>query len=216
MVEIPLVLKLKKQMHKDVARAQDIIVKELYNVFDKAVLHGGTAIWRCYDGNRFSEDVDVYIPRDEKRINTFFKILKEKGFIIKKKKIGEKSLYSSLELNRIIVRFEALFKRPTPKGFLKEYKMIDGNLITVYTLTSEEIVKEKVNAYIKRQKIRDLYDIFFLLRNVKDKKLVSKELKKLITLFKKPIDEEELKVLIIEGLIPDTERILEYIKREAV
>ncbi|MBM3309818.1 MAG: hypothetical protein FJY77_06125, partial [Candidatus Altiarchaeales archaeon] len=56
MTNIPLALRLKKQAHKKVAEAQDIIVRELYNVFDNAVLHGGTAIWRCYQGNRFSED----------------------------------------------------------------------------------------------------------------------------------------------------------------
>ena len=210
-MEIPLILKLKKQAHKDIARAQYIITKELYNIFDKAVLHGGTAIWRCYDGNRFSEDIDSYIPRDKKKIDFFFNKLNEKGFIIKKKKIGEKSLFSKMELNRTIVRFEALFKKHA--GSLKEYKTADGNLITVYALTPEEIVKEKVNAYLKRQKIRDLYDIFFLLRSIKDKRTISKELKKLISQFKKPVDEKELKVLIIEGLIPDQEKMLEYIKR---
>lgn len=65
MANIPLTLRLKKQAHKKVAEAQDLIVKELYSVFDGAVLHGGTAIWRCYGGNRFSEDVDAYLPRDD-------------------------------------------------------------------------------------------------------------------------------------------------------
>ncbi len=212
MVEIPLILKLKKQSHKEIAGAQDIVVKELYKVFDKAVLHGGTVIWRCYDGNRFSEDIDVYIPRDEKRINHFFKSLEEKGFVVKKKKIGENSLFSNLELNRTIVRFEALFKS-FKRGSLREYKTSDGNLITIYTLTPEELAKEKINAYLKRQKIRDLYDVFFLLRYISDKKAISIELKNLIREFKKPVDEKELKVLIIEGIVPSTEKILEYIKR---
>ncbi|MBW2966472.1 nucleotidyl transferase AbiEii/AbiGii toxin family protein [Candidatus Woesearchaeota archaeon] len=213
MTEIPLILRLKKQMHKDVARAQDIIIKELYNMFDKAVLHGGTAIWRCYNGNRFSEDVDVYIQKDEKRINALFENLKKQGFIIKKKKIGEKSLFSRLELNRTFVRFEILFKKPIPKGSLKEYEKTDGNFITVYTLTPEELIKEKIEAYLKRLKIRDIYDVFFLLRYVKDKGKVSKELKKLTKEFKKPIDEKELMILIIEGLVPDINKILDYIKR---
>lgn len=213
MVKIPLILKLKKQMHKDVAIAQDIIVKELFNVFDDAVLHGGTAIWRCYNGNRFSEDVDVYIPKDKKRIDIFFENLKKKGFIINKKKITENSLFSRLELNRTVVRFEALFKTPTPKGSLSEYESSDGNLITIYTLTPEGLIKEKIEAYLKRLRIRDLYDVFFLLRYVKDRRDVLKEIKKLIKDFKKPIDEKELKVLIVEGLAPDVEKMLDYIKR---
>jgi predicted nucleotidyltransferase component of viral defense system len=213
MVKIPLFLKLKKQAHKNIASAQDLIVIGLYKIFDKAILHGGTSIWRCYAGNRFSEDIDVYIPRDEKRINIFFDNLKKEGFVVHKKKVGKNSLYSNLEFNRTFVRFEALFKKSLPIGSLSEYEKIDGNLITVYTLLPEELIMEKVSAYLKRHKVRDIYDIFFLLRYVEDKKKISKELKKLIKQFKKPVDAEELKVLVIEGLVPGVEEILDYIKR---
>lgn len=61
--KIPLNLKLKRKIQKDIAYAQDIIIEELYTFFSTAVLHGGTAIWRCYNGNRFSEDIDFYIPQ---------------------------------------------------------------------------------------------------------------------------------------------------------
>lgn len=208
---IPLILKLKKVIHKEVAKAQDLIVEELYKIFDKAVLHGGTAIWRCYKGNRFSEDIDVYLPKDTKNINILFKNLEKKGFIIEKKKISENSLFSKLILNRTLVRFEAIFKRQ--EGVLKEYETAEGNLITVYTLLPEEIIKEKTDAYLKRFKIRDLYDIFFLLRHVKDKDKVMVNLKTLIRKFKKPIDEKELKVLIIEGIIPNVGDMKSYIGR---
>ncbi len=212
MAEIPLVLRLKKQMHRDIAKAQDIVVRELYSFFEKAVFHGGTAIWRCYSGNRFSEDVNFYIPKDESAIQEFFESLKKKGFVVKKKKISENCLFSSLELNRTFVRFEALFKQPLPKGSLKEYEAADGNFITVYTLTPEEIIKEKVSAYLNRRKIRDLYDIFFLLRHIKDKRCVSEELNKLIRNFKEPLDEKDLKLLIIEGIAPTAGQIMEYVK----
>ena len=58
--KIPLALRIKKAQHKEIAEAQDIVVEELYRIFSKAVFHGGTSIWRCYNGNRFSEDIDVY------------------------------------------------------------------------------------------------------------------------------------------------------------
>lgn len=213
MVKIPLTLKLKKKMHADIAGAQDMIVKELNNSFDKAVLHGGTAIWRCYEGNRFSEDVDAYIPRDEKRIDGFFDSLNKKGFSIDKKKIGKISLFSKLELNRTIIRFEALFKKPLQGEILKEYETADGNMITVYTLTAEELIKEKIGAYLKRRKIRDIYDIFFLLRHVKNREVIYADLRRLTKYAERPIDEPELRVLIIEGLVPSYEKIIDYIKR---
>lgn len=207
---IPLILKLKKSSQKEIAKAQDLIVEEIYKVFDKAIIHGGTTIWRCYNGNRFSEDIDAYIPKEISKIDTLFESLGKKGFRILKKKVGKNSIYSNLELNRTIVRFEAIFK--TINGVLKEYQTSEGNLITVYTLTPEELIKEKVNAYIKRFKIRDLYDIFFLLRYVKNKDSIKKELNLLISNFKQPADKKELKVLIIEGLTPDVDKMLQYIK----
>ena len=205
---IPLLLRLRKMQHKDIARAQDIIIEELYKIIDNAVLHGGTAIWRCYQGNRFSEDIDMYLPDNEK-INIFFENLEKRGFIIEKKKITENSLYSNLKFERVYVRFEALFKKV--KSVLRDYETIDGNFITVSTLTQEELIKEKINAYLNRKKIRDLYDIFFLLRYVQ--KIA--ELKKLIKEFKNPIDEKELKIIIFEGIVPDSKKMIEYIKYKA-
>ena len=207
---IPLILKLKKSSQKEIAKAQDLIIEEVYKIFDKAVIHGGTSIWIWYTGNRFSEDIDMYIPKEISKINDLFENLEKKGFRIIKKKVGKNSIYSNLELNRTIVRFEAIFK--TINGVLKEYQTSEGNLITVYTLTPEELIKEKINAYIKRYKIRDLYDVFFLLRYVKNKDSIKRELNHLINNFKQPVDKKELKVLVIEGLTPEVDKMLQYIK----
>jgi len=212
MPEIPLVLKLRRKNHKKIAEAQDIVVKELYWVFNNAVLHGGTALWRCYGGNRFSEDVDIYIPEDTKKINLLFENFKKAGFEIEKKKIGKNSIYSSLVFNETRVRLEALFKKI--KGSLKEYLTSNGNFIACYTLTPEELLIEKVDTYLKRLKIRDLYDIFFLLRHVKINDNIKKSLENLIKNFKKPVDEPDLQIIIIEGIVPSVESMLNRIKQE--
>ena len=207
---IPLILRLKKSAHKDIALAQDLIVGALYEAFNDAVLHGGTSIWRCYKGNRFSEDVDVYIPKNIAKVDDLFNTLLKRGFNIKKKKVAKNSIFSTLYFERTIVRFEAIFKKV--EGSLKEYETIDGNFITVYTLEPGELVAEKTDAYIRRLKIRDIYDIFFLLRYVKSNKEVKAKIKKLISNFKKPIDEGDLKVLIFEGLVPSSEKMINYIR----
>ncbi len=208
---MPLILRLKKATHKEIAKAQDIIVETMYEVFNDAVIHGGIAIWRCYNGNRFSEDIDVYLPRDIDRINKLFELFEKKGFQINKKKIGENSIYSSLSTNRVIVRFEALFKKV--KGSLKEYEKAEGNFITAYTLTPEELIEEKINTYLKRLKVRDLYDIFYLLRYT-NKDILSIKLQKFLKEFKKPIDEKELKLLILEGIVPSIDEMISYIRRK--
>ncbi len=207
---IPLILRLKKASQRETAKAQDMIVKTLFEIFDYAVMHGGTAIWRCYQGNRFSEDVDVYINKDIKKLNLFLKELEKKGFQTKKKKVSENSVYFSFEFNRTAIKFDAIFKKIP--WILKEYETVDGNFATIYTLTPEEFLKEKVSAYLSRLRIRDLYDIFFLLRHIKNIVLVKKELEKLIKEYKEPIDEENLKIIILDWLTPNKEKMMEYIK----
>ena len=130
---IPLILRLKKAAHKEMAKLQDILVNTLYEVFNDAVIHGGTSIWRCYNGNRFSEDIDVYISRDLKKVSLLFERLQKKGLIIEKKKISERSIFSVIRHDRIVVRFEAIFKKVN--GILKEYETAESNFITIYTLT---------------------------------------------------------------------------------
>jgi len=208
---IPLGLRIKRKMHKEIAFLQDIIVEKLYEIFPKAVIHGGTAIWRCYDGNRFSEDVDVYLERKIIELNLLFENLQNEGFKIIKKRIKENSLFSVLRFNDVEVRLEGIFKKV--QGIPKEYETVEGTLITVYTLLPETLIKEKIKAYLKRRKIRDLYDIFFLLRFVVEKEKIKRELEALITSFKKPSDEEELRTLILYGIAPSSKEIIEYLRR---
>ncbi|MBU2639783.1 MAG: nucleotidyl transferase AbiEii/AbiGii toxin family protein [Nanoarchaeota archaeon] len=210
----PINLKLKRRAHKDIAYAQDLIVEGLYDYLPEAVIHGGTVIWRCYQGNRFSEDIDVYIKKDKIKINKFFEHLEKKGFEIKKKRIKENSLYSVLKFNNTLVRFEALFKN-IKNPILKEYENSEGMQINIFTLTPEDLIKEKINTYKKRKKIRDLYDIFFLLRHIKESKLINKDLKNFMKNFTPPEDEENLKAIIISGLIPTIKNMLDYIRRWA-
>ncbi|MFH1246948.1 MAG: nucleotidyl transferase AbiEii/AbiGii toxin family protein, partial [Candidatus Micrarchaeota archaeon] len=63
-MNFPLANKLKKRLHLETATLQDEVVDLIYSI-SSPVLHGGTAIWRCYAGNRFSEDLDFYMPRDK-------------------------------------------------------------------------------------------------------------------------------------------------------
>ena len=212
MEKIPITLKLKRKVQKQIAYAQDVLVEELYKFFPNAIIHGGTAIWRCYNGNRFSEDIDAYLERDEKRANNFFNSLEKKGFIIKKRRIKQNSIYSELVFDNTSIRFEATFQ--TKKAVLMRYETSEGFYINVYTLSAEELIKEKVETYLKRRKIRDLYDIFFLL-SYAERSMVERELKNLIKNFQKPVDEENLVVVVISGAVPNSTQLLEAIQKWA-
>ncbi len=211
MVKIPIILKLKKESQRNLANVQDIIVGELYRFFPKAIIHGGTGIWRCYDGNRFSEDVDVYINRNTDQINELFKSLEQRGFKIIKKRIKENSIYSELEFNKVATRFEATFQDKKP--FSRKYETSESFFINVYTLSPEDLIIEKIETYLKRLKIRDLYDIYFLLNHIKDRELIENHLKKLVQNFEKPKDENNLANIIIIGAVPSSNELLTEIKK---
>ena len=204
-MKIPLAVKLRKQAHRDIALAQDSIMEEVYGYFPGSVFHGGTAIWRCYQGNRFSEDLDFYLPGKEKA-DAFFQALERKGFRILKKRVKENSLYSLLAFNRTEVRFEGIFGKKC-KGILKEYEMADGNLFTITTLAAEDLLNEKIADFLARKKVRDLYDIFFLLRHAQGN-IPGKldEVQKAIV-----EDAAVLPILILSGPIPSVEQMKEYI-----
>lgn len=208
---IPLNQRLKRRQHIEIARLQDIVVEVLYRVMPDTVLHGGTSIWRCYSGSRFSEDIDVYLERNIEKIDALFGEFAAAGFAVIKKRVKENSLYSTLVFNGTEIRLEAVFKKV--RGIVKEYETYEGILINVYTLLPEELIIEKVDAYLKRRKIRDLYDIFFLLRHVKEIQKIKPKLKELFAKFKEPEDEKELAVLVLYGVAPKREEMLEYIRR---
>jgi len=210
---IPINLRLKKKAEREIAYAQDVIVGELYKFFPDAVIHGGTGIWRCYQGNRFSEDVDVYIPKDLSRIEDFFKSLEAKGFKIIKKRIKENSIYSELEFNNAATRFEATFQ--SKKAISKKYETSESFFINVSTLSPEDLIIEKVETYLKRRKIRDLYDICSLLNYVENRNLIKNYLKKLIENYEKPKDEENLANILILGAVPSSNELLVEIRRWA-
>jgi len=211
MNKIPLQVKLKRETHRRIASAQDLIVQEVYAVFERAVLHGGTAIWRCYNGKRFSEDLDFYLPKDTEKIEDVFRRLQKVGFRIIKKKIGENSIYSELELERTAVRFEATFQKIP--GVLCDYELSNGNFMPIYSLTKEQFLEEKVQTYLKRYKVRDLWDIFFLLQGIENPCAIL-GLQQLITHYTKPVDEPDLKVIILEGIVPTAEEMKGYITRK--
>ena len=212
MKRIPLYQRIRRERHRKVARLQDAIVEAMYEVFPRGVLHGGTAIWRCYSGNRFSEDVDVCIERNVEKIDRLFVDLKRAGFEVVKRRTTKNSLYSVLSSGGTEVRFEASFRRV--EGTLREYETYEGILLNVFTPPPGRIIREKVSAYLKRRKIRDLYDIFFMLRHVEGAEKPKSELARLLREFKEPVDEEELRALVLFGAIPTKKDIIEYLRRQ--
>ena len=216
MVELPLSKKIRRKKHIDIALAQDDLVRALYYYFPKAIIHGGTAIWRCFSGNRFSEDIDVYLSKkDISKLEAFKKALVEFGFETKKFKKTNNAFFFTLKHdNGAVVKFEGVIKEiknPVTEG----YELIDGNFMVVKTLSLEDFLSEKIDAYLNRYKVRDLYDVFFLLQKVSPQKSLKKKIKNFLDRYREPIDKKNLPSLIIVGTVPRVDDMLKTIQRWA-
>ena len=105
-MKIPLQNRLKRQLHRDIAALQDIVVENVYSLEENAVLHGETAIWRCFDGNRFSEDLDFYMNPGKSFREKLGTQLERLGLKVSKYRQTSNAVYSRIEGMDTVVSLE--------------------------------------------------------------------------------------------------------------
>ena len=103
-------MEIKDPAQLEKAKLEDVITELLYRKYDSIVFHGGTSIWRCYSGNRFSMDLDFYLKAvtNKERMLHYAELvdfLKDSGFRIK-----EKGYDNSTETMHILVESNAKMK----------------------------------------------------------------------------------------------------------
>jgi hypothetical protein len=216
MERIPLHDRLRKRGHRKVALAQDLLVSAAYDAFPAMVLHGGTAIWRCFGGSRFSEDVDAYLqpPVEGEALRELRDVLVAKGFVVLKLKRSRNAVYARTSYADAEVRFEALVREPGA-SVVRTFEMVDGSRMAVNTLSAEALLAEKARAYVNRRKVRDLFDVFFLIGLAPRVPEAESSVGELIDGFVPPVDEGALKALVISGAVPTTEGMMEAIRKWA-
>ena len=211
-MRIPLENKLKKRLHVEIGRLQDEVIDIVYSLEEKAVLHGGTALWRCYSGNRFSEDLDFYLNADKKFEIEFKQKLESRGLQLLKYKKTANAVYSKISNGIVEVRFEAVLRKI--KGFeVREYERIDGTFSNVFTLSAEKLLLEKLEAFKNRKLIRDLYDVFMLSSFVSENKNITSKVKDFLNKVPEPADEKNLKTIIFSGAVPSFDQMVNSLKR---
>ncbi len=206
---------LKNAAQRALARLQDAIIESLMEVEPAVVLHGGTAIWRCYGGNRFSEDIDVYATdaQVDAICSRLTWPLRARGATL------EYSAHSTRLLKvsngEVRSRLEAMEPPHKMKPVQKEYAMVDGSKIFVNTLSVEDFISEKANTYSKRRYARDLYDLYQLTAAQKPSGRSRRLLSSFIKDVKTPVDGEKLRDLVYIGIAPSFDTMVTYIN-EAV
>ena len=210
-MDLPLIRKLRKKEYIDKGVLQDILMSIIYNIEPKAVLHGGTCLWRCFKGNRFSDDLDFYFIPQKDFKTKFESELKTRGLTLTKYKTTKNTMFSKITDGGTEVKLEASFQKK--QGTLTKYELIDGSFMDILSLTPKECFFEKLDTYRNRRLIRDIYDPYFLSNiltfNQDEKNKIKKFLKKL----EEPLDTDNLSTIILVGLTPTFKDIILKLKR---
>jgi len=210
MYKLPPLAKILKGRILKIAEFQDLIVIELCKRFD-FILRGGTAIWRIYGGKRFSYDIDIYY-NNPKEIADYFST--SKTFKILKSKLTSSKIYLKFG-NEVVTELEVSPFSYDIKIVEADFWLVEGGSIIVKTLAPENLLKEKVGAFVSRRKSRDLYDIYYLL-DFCEKEKIRPFLKELLPLLKnEPKDFNMLSELIILGNSPSFRTIVEKVSKYA-
>ena len=127
---------------------------------DSFVLKGGTALAQCYQLNRFSEDIDLDAEKENiiHHIQNFCK-LNRYDYRIAKDTPTVKRAFINYGNTEKPLKIEVSYRnKRLPYG---EIRNING--ISVYSIN--RLAQMKSNAYNARDKIRDLFDLAFIVNN---------------------------------------------------
>ena len=155
---------------------------------------GGTALRIIYNSPRFSEDLDFSGLRDgviyEKIIERVLDLVSKTGDIkvdlteSKKTSGGWIGIFLFHILgNKIRVVNEISYRDKEKEG---SFVLVSSSFIPPYRVFALEpriLVEEKINALVTRKKPRDIFDLYFILRDTRLRKFYSPKKKELILNF---------------------------------
>ncbi len=214
-MKLPIIKLLKKRAYRELAAFQDDAVDILYQVDSSVIMHGGTAIWRCYGGSRFSNDIDIYLA-SKKRLGKIKGAIQEaassRNISLEKVKDTGNLVFIGLALDDVYLKVEINYRTAGLRPIAVRFEKVDGTYTEILSLSADDLILEKILAYKDRRFIRDIYDIYVLSSYVSDEEKVKKALLEFLDGIKPPINEEDLKTLVYTGPIPSFENIVKYIR----
>lgn len=146
------------------------------------VFKGGTALYKFYNLNRFSEDLDfdavgkrVEFDRMIKKIDRTLELLGMRGTAIEREDYGNETTFrlairgplfngARESMSRITINISRR-ERPefiADRILVPSYQEIPSFEVSV--LDQKEIAAEKIRCILTREKARDVYDLWFLLK----------------------------------------------------
>ncbi len=214
-MKIPIINLLKKREYQELSKFQDVIVTTLYQIDSRIVLHGGTAIWRCFSGSRFSNDIDAYIS-SKNELNGLkagvLSIAYKQGIKVEKIKDTGNLIFMAFSSADTYLKVEMNYAKKHINAVATRFEKIDGTYTEILTLSPEDLILEKIAAYSDRKFIRDIYDMYILSDYVNDAEKIKNAVSVFIDKIEKPVNENDLKALIYTGPIPSFSNMVKYIQ----
>jgi predicted nucleotidyltransferase component of viral defense system len=211
-MKLPIAKQLKKQSQVQIAFLQDEIIDILYSLTYDLVFHGGTAIWRCYEGKRFSEDLDFYFHSFPEILTEFQESVMSHGLSVPRIKDTGDAISLTIKNNNAMVRVEVNHVSSVT-GNQMAYELSDVTHVEVLSLTADQFINEKMLAYTDRRYIRDIYDIYHISTNYQLLASTRINLMEFLSDLPPTVDEPVLRTLVYTGLTPTFENMVRDIKR---
>lgn len=204
------------------AGEQDMLLAFVVDNFTGAVMHGGTCIWRCYGGRRYSKDLDFYLGVPAERgITLVRKAFMDAGFALKEFHFDRAS-NTLVIVERREIEGKADFTFSRVNGAVKaNYARINGTAMEISALDPEGLLQEKISAHLDKygrgaDEVQDLYDVYYLTSLVRAPSAHAAEAaKRLVSEVKRPPrNERQLANYMLKGeAAPSFRQLMESITR---
>ena len=159
---------------------QDLIKQEQFELevldkfksrrfLDSLVLGGGTMLRLCFGLDRFSIDLDFWIIKNLD-VNKLFKDIKEYlsgNYTIKDCANKFYTLLFEIKSKGYPRSLKIEIRKETKKIKTEQaiaYSKYSNRQVLLRAVSLEDMMREKINAFLNRQEIRDVFDIEFLLK----------------------------------------------------
>ncbi|BCB96854.1 hypothetical protein JZK55_17760 [Dissulfurispira thermophila] len=175
---------------------QDLIRQERFEIevldrlrsgrfLDSLIFTGGTMLRLCYGLNRFSIDLDFYLYK-EIDARDYFRRLKEylsRYYVIKDAENKFYTMIFEIKSKDFPRSLKIEIRKKTGKfktDLSIAYSKYADKQVLVRSLSLEEVMMSKIEAFLGRKEIRDVFDMEFLVKRGIEIKASKDEIKRLI------------------------------------
>lgn len=156
---------------------------------------GGTALRLVFRSPRFSEDIDFTASRNSGLFEDLFQdtllAMEQEGLKIAVQESKSTTgghlaiIEATIHKQKIEIKIEASQRKT--KSITGEKAAVSSDIVPSYTvqiLDRQTLIFEKISALLTRRKIRDFFDLYYILRAQMGTKSIAKEKEKIIQVIK--------------------------------